>query len=145
MAGVERPRPWLRASLRRGVHEICSIRRHRKGEAALVWYVRGANPEPQEGPLVPTVYRKTATADVFFGAYEQLHEMEEHLRSDAAFGDDHAQLETYVSESGREVERRALQAHLDLRAAGECRVEVRGADGVRRTTYRQRSRRLLTV
>jgi hypothetical protein len=71
--------------------------------------------------------------------------MEEHLRSDTAFADDHAELEEYVREHGREVERRMLQAHLDLRAARERRVDVRGADGVRRTTQRQWPRRLLTV
>jgi hypothetical protein len=90
-------------------------------------------------------YHKTSAPDVFFSAREQLHEMEEHLRSDTAFADDHAELEEYVREHGREVERRMLQAHLDLRAARERRVDVRGADGVRRTTQRQWPRRLLTV
>jgi hypothetical protein len=83
--------------------------------------------------------------DVFLGAREQLHEMEEHLRSRAAFVDDHAGLESYVRQQGREVERRALQAHLDLRAARERVVEVRGADGVRRTTHRRWARSLLTI
>ena len=71
--------------------------------------------------------------------------MEEHLRSGAAFVHDHAALEAYVREHGREVERRTLQAHLDLRAARERPVDVRGADGVRRTTHRQWPRRLLTI
>jgi hypothetical protein len=71
--------------------------------------------------------------------------MEEHLRSGAAFVDDHVGLEKYVREHGREVERRTLQAHLDLRAARERPVAVRGADGVRRTTHRQWTRRLLTI
>lgn len=74
-----------------------------------------------------------------------MHEMEQHLRSGAAFVDDHAGLEEYVREHGREVERRTLQAHLDLRAARERPVDVRGADGVRRTTHRQWTRRLLTI
>ena len=83
--------------------------------------------------------------DGFLRAREQLHEMEEHLRSGAAFADDHAALEKYVREHGREVERRTLQAHLNLRAARERSVDVRGADGVRRTTHRQWTRRLLTI
>lgn len=83
--------------------------------------------------------------DVFLGAREQLHEIEEHLRSSTAFADDHARLETYVRQHGREVERRALQSHLDLRAAEERVVEVHGADGVRRTTHRRWTRHLLTV
>jgi hypothetical protein len=116
-----------------------------QGEEVTAWYVRGANPEPEEGLLVLAAYHAMAAPAVFLGAYEQLHEMEEHLRSDAAFAADHAQLERYVRDHGREVERRMLQAHLDLRAARECPVDVRGADGVRRTTRRQRSRTLLTV
>ena len=94
---------------------------------------------------MPAAYRKTAASGAFFGAYEQLHEMEEHLRSVTAFANDHAELETYVRQHGREVERRTLQAHLDLRAACERPIDVRGADGVRHTTRRQWSRRLLTV
>lgn len=84
-------------------------------------------------------------ADGFVAAREQLDEMEEHLHSGAAFLDDHVGLEKYVREHGREVERRTLQAHLDLRAAHERVVDVRGADGVRRTTHRQWTRRLLTI
>ena len=83
--------------------------------------------------------------DVFLSTREQMHEIEEHLRSSAAFSDDHTGLELYVREHGREVERRALQAHLDLRAARERLVEVRGADGVHRTTHRRWTRRLLTI
>jgi hypothetical protein len=94
---------------------------------------------------VLAAYHAMAAPAVFLGAYEQLHEMEEHLRSDAAFADDPAELEKYVRDHGREVERRMLQAHLDLRAACERPVDVCGADGVRRITRRQRSRTLLTV
>jgi hypothetical protein len=94
---------------------------------------------------VRTARRQMAAPDFFLGAYEQLHEMEEHLRSRAALADDHATLETYVREHGREVERRTLQGHLDLRAASERRVEVRGADGVRRSAWRKWPRRLRTL
>jgi hypothetical protein len=102
-------------------------------------------PNRQEGLLVTAAYRKSAAPDVFAGAYEQMHTMEEHLRSDAAFASDHAELERYVKEQGREIERRMLQAHLDLRAACERAVDVRGADGVRRTERRESSRVLLTI
>jgi len=94
---------------------------------------------------VPTDCRNTANPDAFLGAHEQMHEMEEYLRSRTAFADDHAGLEVYVREQGREVQRRMLQAHLDLRAACERRVDVRGAEGVRRAAQRQQSRRLRTV
>jgi hypothetical protein len=94
---------------------------------------------------VVAAYPKSETPDVFSGAYEQMRTMEEHLRSDAAFASDHAELERYVKEQGQEIERRMLQAHLDLRAARERPVDVRGADGVRRTTRRESSRVLLTL
>jgi hypothetical protein len=102
-------------------------------------------PNRQEGLLVAATYRKSAAPDVFAGAYEQMHAMEEHLRSNAAFASDHAELERYVNEQGREIERRMLQAHLDLRAARERRVDVRGADGVRRTERRESLRVLVTI
>jgi hypothetical protein len=94
---------------------------------------------------VPAGHCNTANPDVFLGAKEQMHEMEERLRSKAAFADDHTHLETYVRDDGREFERRMLQAHLDLRAARERLVEVHGADGVQRTARRQRTRTLRTV
>jgi hypothetical protein len=84
-------------------------------------------------------------SDVFSGAREKMRTMEEHLRSNAAFASDLAELERYVKEEGRELERRLLQAHLDLRAAQERPVDVRGADGVRRTARRESSRVLLTI
>jgi hypothetical protein len=98
-----------------------------------------------EGLLVGTAYLGSETPDVFFGAREHMRTMEEHLRSDAAFTSDLAKLERYVAEEGRELERRLLQAHLDLRAAREQPVDVRGADGFRRTAQRVRARVLLTI
>ena len=47
--------------------------------------------------------RLERASDVFLGAREELHEIEEHLRSTAAFAADHAELETYVWQHGREV------------------------------------------
>jgi hypothetical protein len=94
---------------------------------------------------VAAAYPKLESPDVFSGAHEQMRTMEEHLRSDAALASDHAELERYVKEQGHEIERRMLQAHLDLRAARERPVDVRGADGVRRTTRRESSRKLLTI
>jgi hypothetical protein len=94
---------------------------------------------------VSAAYRKIETADAFSSACEQMQTMEEHLRSDAAFADEHTEIERYVREAGRELERRLVQAHLDLRAERERPVEVRGADGTRRGTRRILARQLLTV
>jgi hypothetical protein len=83
--------------------------------------------------------------DVFSSAKEQAMAMERHLRSDEAMRATHAELEAFVARQGREYERRLMQAHLELRAAKERPVEVRGSDGVRRSYRRPSSRPLLTV
>src|SRR5690606_37928760 len=44
--------------------------------------------------------------------------------------------ESYLVEEGRELQRRLLQAHLDVRAAAEQRVTVADGDGVKRTKAR---------
>ncbi len=57
----------------------------------------------------------------------------------------HGEIESYVIEQGRELERLLMQAHMDLRAAREARVAVTGADGVRRTTMRESARPVTTL
>lgn len=71
--------------------------------------------------------------------------MEKRLSSPEMMKATHSDLEEYVLEQGRELERRLLQAHMDLRAARERAVEVTGADGVRRSTMRESHRPLLTL
>lgn len=103
------------------------------------------NKNNPEGLFVNATYRKIESADVFSSAREQMVGMEEHLRSDVAFAGDHTEIEGYVVEAGRELLRRLVQAHLDLRAERERSVEVRGADGTRRGTRRLSKRGLLSV
>ncbi len=55
------------------------------------------------------------------------------------------ELERYVIEGGRELQRLLLQAHMELRAERERTVSVTGADGVKRTTRRESLRPLLTL
>jgi hypothetical protein len=58
----------------------------------------------------------------------------------------HSELESLISAEGREIHRRLLQGHLDLRASDErVQVSVRGADEVERRHHRRRGRGLLTV
>ncbi len=83
--------------------------------------------------------------DAFEAARVQFAGMEKRLSSPEMMNATHGQLEEYVIEQGRELERRLLQAHLDLRAALEERVEVKGADGVRRTMTRPSKRALMTL
>ena len=88
---------------------------------------------------------KEVERDFFASARERLDLMEKHLRSPEAMESTHAELETYVEIEGRELQRRLLQAHLDLRAERERPVEVKGSDGVPRTRQRRSSRKLLSI
>lgn len=71
--------------------------------------------------------------------------MEKRLTSPDMLTAQHGQVEEYVIEQGRELQRLLLQAHMDLRAALEQRVEVKGSDGVRRTMTRASQRPLMTL
>jgi hypothetical protein len=71
--------------------------------------------------------------------------MEKHLRSSESMESTHAELERFVTEQGREYERRLLQAHLELRSEREKPVDVKGADSVARKHRRLSNRALLSV
>lgn len=92
------------------------------------------------------------------GAAERIHEvdafeaprvqfagMEKRLSSPEMMNAEHGELEDFVAKQGLELQRLLLQAHMELRAAREERVEVRGADGVRRTMTRGSGRPLMTL
>lgn len=86
----------------------------------------------------------TEIQDPFNAATEAFTAMTTHLRSGEALGMAHDALESYLVEEGRELQRRLLQAHLDVRAAAEQRVEATGSDGVERTKARSGATRNLT-
>jgi hypothetical protein len=71
--------------------------------------------------------------------------MEKRLSSPDMMNAEHGELEKYVIEQGMELQRLLLQAHMELRAAREQRVAVRGTDGVLRTTLRGSTRPLTTL
>jgi hypothetical protein len=83
--------------------------------------------------------------DAFEAVDGHLGVMKERLRSPEMMGAEHSELETYVIQEGLELQRRLLQAHMELRAAREKRVAVMGSDGVQRTTTRDSSRPLVTL
>lgn len=83
--------------------------------------------------------------DAFGPARGHLAGMEKKLASPDMMKATHTELEEFVVEEGRELQRLLLQAHLELRAERERAVEVTGADGVRRTTKRESKRPVLTV
>jgi hypothetical protein len=92
-----------------------------------------------------TAYTKANDFGVFSAARAQAAKMEQYLTSPAALGAEHGELESYIAEQGREYQRLLLQAHFDLRAALEKRVQVQGADGVRRGYARASGRPLSSV
>jgi hypothetical protein len=88
---------------------------------------------------------EAGSCEPFAAAHEQAAAMEQHLRSADAMAQTHSELETFIEREGRELQRRLLQAHLELRAARERPVEVQAADGVRRSYRRPSGRPLGTL
>jgi len=86
-----------------------------------------------------------STAERAGSAREKFEEMIGYLESKRAMSMTHDELEAYVVAEGRELQRRLLQQHLDLRAAAERRVRVVDGDGLIRTEVRRGTRRLLTL
>lgn len=78
-------------------------------------------------------YALESSAPVFGGAREQFEGIVAWLDGDEAAELTHAELEARLQVDGRELLRRLLQDHVDLRAEREVRLEdVVGSDGVRR-------------
>ena len=85
----------------------------------------------------------TEIQDPFAAATEQFRTMTTHLGSGEALTMTHDALESYLVEEGRELQRRLLQAHVDVREAAEQRVDVTDSDGVKRTKARSGAKRKL--
>ena len=82
----------------------------------------------------------------FAAAEEKFNELVSRLNAVESRRMTHSELESLIAKEGREIHRRLLQGHLDLRASNEpVLVSVRGADGIERTHRRRRPRGLLTV
>src|ERR1700691_4875443 len=78
--------------------------------------------------------------DAFYAVDVHLVGMKKRLTSQDLMGAQHSELESYVIKEGLELQRLLLEAHMDLRAARERQVAVKGADGIRRRTLRASSR-----
>ncbi len=89
--------------------------------------------------------KSTGPDEMFSPAREQMETMISQLQSSKMLAVQHGDIEVFVQEQGRELQRRLLQAHLDLRASRERPVPVRGNDGVARTYRRASHRPLGTV
>lgn len=91
-------------------------------------------------------YRKTSTAAANFApAREAYEQMVHHLESPAALGMTHVELEEFLIDNGREMQRRMYQAHLNLRGTAERPVRVVGADDVQRNERRRSTRGLMSL
>jgi hypothetical protein len=82
----------------------------------------------------------------FLAAEEKFTELVERLGAEESRRMTHSELESFISAEGREIQRRLLQGHLDLRGSEEeVQASVRCADEVELTHRRRRGRGLLTV
>ena len=83
--------------------------------------------------------------DEFSAAREQFAQLSEALQSEQTLEQEHGDIEELIWQEGKELLRRLLQGHLDLRAAAEPKREhVIGGDGVRRTHRRAGCTRTVT-
>jgi hypothetical protein len=82
----------------------------------------------------------------FAEAEEKFGKLVARLKAPATQRLEHGEVESLITEEGREIHRCLLQSHLDLRAANERqKPSFRGVDEEPRTHRRRRSRRLLSV
>ena len=98
-----------------------------------------------EDPMAAAYSIETAPCDPFSMAREQADAAETYLRSESALRASHVELEAAVERDGREWMRRMMQAHLEVRAAAEQPVEVKGADGIERGQKRRDTTRPLAM
>jgi len=89
--------------------------------------------------------RATADENPFATSEEVFEGVKGRLTSREALEMAHGDLERMLEEDGRELLRCLLQDHLDLRGPGNALGDVVGADGVRRTQTRLRTRHLKSV
>jgi hypothetical protein len=87
----------------------------------------------------------SATTDAFAAAMAKAVEMTRYLESRKALAATHSELETFLKEEERELLRRMLQGHHDLRALAERPVRVEGADRVLRTFRRPSGRPVVSI
>ena len=80
----------------------------------------------------------------FQPAHKQYQQLIKGLTEEESQGWEHGEIESYINNSGRELLRRLLQGHLDLRyAQEEYQKEVMGTDGEKRPHRRKKTQRKL--
>lgn len=101
--------------------------------------------QQQEAPMSAAYTRAATTTDDFSPARDVFDAMARHLESRAGLGMTHSELEEYVVREGRELQRRMLQGHLDLRSRAEAAVKVVNRDGVKLAKPRPTTHRLISI
>jgi hypothetical protein len=97
-----------------------------------------------EGPLMTQAYLIYQGLDEFAAARDQFGQLIEALQSEPNLEKEHGDIEALIWQDGKELLRRLLQGHLDLRTARESKCEqVIGSDGVIRTHRRSGCTRTL--
>lgn len=94
---------------------------------------------------MPAAARTVANDSLFCESRHIMSEIEDDLVIPEALTCPIEEVERLVEQRVRELARKLLQANLDLRAAKERVVEVRGADGVERPQVRTSTRKLETI
>ena len=90
-------------------------------------------------------YKTTTEERPFLAAQDKFDEMARHLELQGTLLMPHEVIEEYLVREGRELERRMLQEHLNLRAGAEVAVRVVDADGVVHDARRRGTRRLVSL
>ncbi|MCP4351996.1 MAG: RNA methyltransferase, partial [Desulfobacterales bacterium] len=83
--------------------------------------------------------------DCFSFAEEKFFKMTDFLKSREASALYLSEVEDYLQEEGRELLRQLLIAHLDERGVGDIGPSVTGADGIKRTHKRLRTKKIKTL
>lgn len=82
-------------------------------------------------------YNKTRELDEFSSAYDHFQYMAAEAASDEMLQQEHGDVESWIETESRELARRLLQGHLDLREKEEVRLnEIVGTDGAERSHVR---------
>jgi hypothetical protein len=81
----------------------------------------------------------------FNAAERKFFELTQRLASSETIGMRHSELENIITLEGRELLRRLLEEHIELRGLGDVGKSILGSDGVKRTHKRIRKRLLISV
>jgi hypothetical protein len=83
--------------------------------------------------------------DPFHSSLEMYCSLTKRLSLPETVGMKHSDLEKLIERDGRELMRRLLQDHLNLRGKGDIGSDIKGSDGVERTHKRVRERGLTSI